>query len=201
MTEKEFAAEVVESRKKLMLHARKFRKPDSPRGTGVRRKVTPARIMKAIPGSAGIVSVISKRLGCDRSTLHWKLKHNTGPDWDAVREALRVERDTILDEAEESIHYCIKQRKDKAVSSLNARWVLEKKGAHRGYQNKSEITLQGGDRPIKLQSTIVDISKLPLSLRKQILESLESDSSGVTQESPDSDGESTVTNSGRSKKK
>ena len=87
----------------------------------------------AIPGSAGIISTIARRVGCV-----W----NTADDWcrnkPTVAKAYRDECERVIDMAEGVVLAGIK---DGDLPS--AKWYLARKGKKRGYADKLEMEQSG----------------------------------------------------------
>jgi hypothetical protein len=133
------------------------------------RTVTDKMLLKAIPGTYGIVKKIADKL--DVSYL---------AAYNAIRRAskevlieLEMEKERVDDVAEGTIIEAMEQRIDLPEASKNARWVLDGK---RGYVRKKEVTLQGGKSPIRVKSdNVISIESLnlPLAVRKQMLEAIE----------------------------
>jgi len=90
---------------------------------------TVEQILKAIKDSAGIVSVIAKRLDCQ-----WHTCKKYIDSFDDTKQALQDEIEKNIDKAESVI-----------LSSLNegdiqtAKWYLQTIGKQRGYTEKQEI--------------------------------------------------------------
>ena len=112
---------------------------DSPSGS----KYTAKMFIEAIEGSAGLMSVISRRMGCNRKTaMRWLQSHPT------VGEAFENEKHSALDVAESVIYANVQAAAalqeatnyGVIVDSSDARWLLLQLGAERGYGNKAEIS-------------------------------------------------------------
>lgn len=89
----------------------------------------------AIPKSGGIISTIAKRVGCDWNTAKkWCTEKPT------VRQAYEAECESLLDMAEGVILKSIQ-----GGDSADAKWYLTKKGKHRGYTDRTEITGAEGE--------------------------------------------------------
>ena len=79
--------------------------------------------IKAIPGSAGIITTIAERVGCDWNTAKKYINLYT-----SVRKAYENECECLKDEAESTIITALKA-KDLPMS----KWYLMQKGKDRGY--------------------------------------------------------------------
>lgn len=95
-----------------------------------KEKFTKKALIAAINNSFGVKSRIVARLGCARNTLDNYLRRY--PDLETL---MKDEAEKILDVAEEGLH-------DLAMfGDLNAiRFLLERKGRHRGWGPRTEIT-------------------------------------------------------------
>ena len=84
-------------------------------------------------GSAGIMSTIARRLGCD-----WHTAQRYVNKWESTRTAFEDEGEQVLDLAE-----------SKAIEQINAgdgamiRYYLSTKGKKRGFTEKKEIETDG----------------------------------------------------------
>jgi hypothetical protein len=85
-----------------------------------------SKVLDAIKGSKGILSVIADNLGCKRYTVEAILKR-PGEKWDAVRRAFDAESEKAVDQAELTIHDLIAQEKDLAVAAQTAKWLLSRR--------------------------------------------------------------------------
>lgn len=86
-------------------------------------KCTQADILKAIKGSKGIITQVSKRLGVSWSTAQRYVNSN-----EKTRQAFQDERESILDLAESVIHTSISNG-----NTQDAKWLLSTLGKKRGY--------------------------------------------------------------------
>jgi len=107
--------------------------------SGVRYKAS--QFIAAIPGSAGIISIITRRVGCD-----WNTTKKYVTQYPTVAAAYAAEIETPLDTAESvvirNIQLAAKQQQeaDAPVDSADAKWYLTMKGKNRGYSTRQEIT-------------------------------------------------------------
>ena len=148
-----------------------IKKPHKKNSVG---RIIPARLLKAIKGSCGVRSLITKRLGCSYATLNRALQME-GDDWEECRNLLKAEREKVGDIAEITVCESMQQRVDIGVASTTARWYLDRKHADRGYGKKDQLTLEGGSNPITMQHTLIPIGELNLSLqcKREILKAME----------------------------
>lgn len=111
--------------------------------SGVRYKAS--QFIAAIPGSAGIISIITRRVGCD-----WNTTKKYVTQYPTVAAAYAAEIETPLDTAESvvirNIQLAAKQQQeaDAPVDSADAKWYLTMKGKNRGYAIRNEITGKDG---------------------------------------------------------
>ena len=161
------------------MNTKKIKKQGRPVGSinrNVRRRISPKRVLKAIPGSCGIFKTIAANLGCNPCSLGFVLKTRKGPEWDNVRKTIEIEAESMGDMAEETVRDTIRQRLDLSVASTTARWYLDRKHPDRGYGKKSQVTLEGGDKPLQIQNhTILPIQdlNLPIEIKAKILEAMD----------------------------
>jgi len=153
--------------------ARKLRKNGKKTGT---RPVTPSRVKKVIEGSGGITSAMAERLGCSYSALKYALKEKTGDAWDEVRELVEIEREQIVDIAEGTNKEMMLQRLEPSVALKASHFTLDRLGKSRGYGKSSELTLQGGENPLRIEAqTLIPIEDLdlPVKVKRQVLRAME----------------------------
>lgn len=164
-------------KKRYALRMRKRNAPTTSdpedKGEKVMRKLTSSRVLKAIPGTGGILTRLAKRLECSYSAIHSFFQKCNDPD---VLEAWSHEKEYIGDIAEQTIQESMMQRLDLSEASKTARWYLEKRHKDRGYVDAKQLTLEGGKVPLSFQQeTIVSVDALdalPLDTRRQILAAL-----------------------------
>jgi len=106
---------------------------------------TAKQFIDAIPGSGGIVTTISKRVGC---TWHTAKKYIN--EYVTVKAAYDDECEAILDLAESTV---LKNIKD--GDSADAKWYLSRKGKSRGYVERQENE-QIGDITIRIIDEAID---------------------------------------------
>jgi len=137
--------------------------------------ITVKRLLKAIKGSGGVKSKIAKKLSVGRWAVTDAL-HREG--FEVCLEAYQNEVESIIDLAEKTVTYCMKQREHLPTAASTARWYLEKKtkARERGFQNVQTIVHEGGENPLKvLTAGIVqlDLATLPLDVRKAIMKTID----------------------------
>ena len=88
----------------------------------------------AIPGSAGIISTIAKRMGCAWQTARDYI--NEDPD---LLQMNNDETEGVLDMAESVVF-----KSAQAGNTQDAKWLLSKKGKQRGYGDSLEHIGEGG---------------------------------------------------------
>lgn len=125
-----------------------------------KEKLKPEQVIAAIQGSGGVVSVIARRCGVEWQTIKSMLARHA-----SVKAAWEAERESMLDLAESVVFQNVRlaQRaqqptKDPAtgedvyplpVDTSDAKWMLSKRGKHRGYGDKVEVE-QGGEVTIRV---------------------------------------------------
>jgi len=96
---------------------------------GRKKLVNHRKLMKAIPDSHGVVSIIAKRLG-----VEWHTANNAIKNDPIAMQALQDEAEKIADVAETVILNALMQE-DVRV----AQWFLERKGTFRGFNPTIDI--------------------------------------------------------------
>jgi len=105
------------------------------------RDFTDEELIEAIKGTGGVITLISKKLGCNWRTAHKNLNRS-----EEIIATVKDEKETLLDRAEITL---IKAINDDDVQT--AKWYLQVKGRDRGYtpamevNGKIETTLPEGD--------------------------------------------------------
>lgn len=144
-------------------------KPKRPRKL-IGPAITPENMEKAIKGSCGLIRRVAARLMCHSGTVRaWlnRIGH------EKYREMLREEAESFVDAAEHTVYKSMTQDYDPRTALNAARFVLERKGRDRGWQK--EVVIQGGDRPILHQHAVIDVTSLPIEIRRELLTRLESE--------------------------
>ena len=137
---------------------------------------TPAfrkKLRRAIEGSGGIKKVIADKLGLPYMTV-WKII-DRAPQ--GIKDMIEKEKEFMGDVAEQTVLESMQQRLDIATASRTALRVLNSnKHKKRGYSEDNKLTIEGGDKPLKVQNEAVldiDTLDLPIKTRKQILKAME----------------------------
>lgn len=93
------------------------------------KNYTKQEVLDAIEGSVGIILTVSKRLQCTWDTAKRWIER-----WEETRRAFSSETEKILDLAEGQVFKAV-QNGDIAT----AKWVLARKGRHRGYDETAML--------------------------------------------------------------
>lgn len=93
------------------------------------RHYTKDQVLEAIDGSVGITLTVAQRLECT-----WETAKNWINRWEETRVAFASETEKILDVAEGKVFKAIK---DGDIAT--AKWVLARKGRHRGYDETTML--------------------------------------------------------------
>jgi hypothetical protein len=112
-----------------------------------KNQFTAAEFIEAIPGTAGIVTTIAKKIGCD-----WHTARKYIDEYPTIKQAYDDECERNLDLAESVILKAIQ-----GGDTGDAKWYLTRKGKHRGYVERTETDLTSGGE--KIQPTIIEIVK------------------------------------------
>ncbi len=99
---------------------------------------TEKKVLAAIKGSGGIITTISNRLGSD-----WHTAKKLTQKWELTKQAVRDERETILDMSESTVLKSIKEG-----NTQDAKWLLSSLAKDRGYGVDGER--QSEDRTLKV---------------------------------------------------
>lgn len=127
-------------------------------------RITLRKFLKAIKGSAGILGTIAKRMGVTRDAVSKALVREKFAE---AKLAFEEECHSTVELAEKTVRYLIHKGEDHYVRGQNARWMMER--TLKKFSEKKEVTLSGGETPIKVQSSTVDVDTLPLDLKRQLL--------------------------------
>jgi len=106
---------------------------------------TDEAILEAIKDSGGIMSTIARKLG-----VTWHTADSWIRESGELMEALKDEKETILDMAESTLLKRIKEGDEQS-----AKWYLSKKGKLRGYGDS--LAIEGGDIPVSISAKIEEI--------------------------------------------
>lgn len=97
-------------------------------------RYTNAQFQKAIPGSGGLFTTISKRLGCDWATAKKRVMRS--PDLRLMWEA---EREAILDMSEAALIKAVQEG-----DTGTAKFILTTLGKDRGFTQQHNVAVDGG---------------------------------------------------------
>lgn len=97
---------------------------------GKPKQYTASQFIDAIRNSGGIVSTIAARVGCD-----WHTAKRYIDGMPTVAQAYADECEALLDLAESKIIMSVKDG-----NTQDAKWLLTKKGKHRGYGDAVELS-------------------------------------------------------------
>ena len=106
---------------------------------------TNGAILEAIKDSGGIMSTIARKLG-----VTWHTADSWIRESGELMEALKDEKETILDMAESTLLKRIKEGDEQS-----AKWYLSKIGKLRGYGDS--LAIEGGDIPVSISAKIEEI--------------------------------------------
>ena len=105
------------------------------------KKITQEQMLEAIKNSQGLISKIQKKLETIlRETIAWETVEKYINKWDECVQAVRAEKEAMLDLAENNIFKDLVNG-DTATS----KWFLRMKGKERGYVETQEIQLNKSD--------------------------------------------------------
>ncbi len=104
------------------------------------RRYTIDEIADALKATNGLVSLAAKRLGCAASTIYKRLQKSP-----TLREVQRQARAELVDLAEAKLRQAILDGQPWAIGL-----VLKTLGKERGYTERQELALAGGDVEVEL---------------------------------------------------
>ncbi|MFH1574630.1 MAG: hypothetical protein ABIG68_11645 [Acidobacteriota bacterium] len=118
------------------------------------------QFIDAIPGSGGIITTISKRVGC---AWHTAKKYIT--EYSTVARAYRDECEKVTDMAESVVLKSLQ-----AEDVTTAKWYLTVKARDRGYAQQQRMDLTTDVEPIKASRStiIVDLDGLPSEILRAL---------------------------------
>jgi hypothetical protein len=132
-----------------------------------KEKLSTQQVIEAIKGTGGIVSVIARKLAVDWETIRAMIDRHP-----SVKAAFEAERESVLDLSESVLMQNIRlaqraqlpQRDDAGnevyplpVDTSDAKWMLSKRGKHRGYGERVEVTgADGGPVQLQIVERIID---------------------------------------------
>jgi hypothetical protein len=97
-------------------------------------KFTQEEVIKAVKDANGLLRYAAKTLGCDYSTIWRYAKRNK-----KVADAIKVEKESLLDLTENKLVNAIKSDKPWAIC-----FYLKTQGKERGYSERHEVTGKDG---------------------------------------------------------
>lgn len=110
------------------------------------KRITKKDVLKAIDDSGGIMTEVARRLG-----VAWATARSYVEKYPDALAAFDVEGEKVLDLAEETLLKSIKRG-----DTLNAKWILSRKGKSRGYVERIEQDLNPENRALQIGVKVVD---------------------------------------------
>ena len=112
------------------------------------KNVTEKQMLEAIKKSQGLVTKIQNNLeAITKEKWGWETVRNYLEKWESCKEAVRAEKEAMLDLAENNVF------KDLARGDIHtSKWYLKMKGKERGYVETQEIQMAGTD-PLNINLT------------------------------------------------
>ena len=111
-------------------------------------KITKEQMLEAIQGSQGLVTNIRRKLeALLGEKISWDTTEKWTHKWPEAEQAIRNEKETMLDVAEYNVH------KEMINGDLaTSKWYLRMKGKERGYEDTPTIQLANED-PLNINLT------------------------------------------------
>ena len=110
--------------------------------------VTKEQLLKAIEGSQGLVSKVQRKLEAAISEkISWDAVDRLIKKYDEAQEAVRAEKEAMLDIAENNIF-----KEMVNGDTATSKWYLRMKGKERGYEDSTKLELDGTD-PLNINLT------------------------------------------------
>jgi len=110
--------------------------------------VTKEQLLKAIEGSQGLVSKVQRKLeAAMREKISWDAVDRLIKKYDETQEAVRAEKEAMLDIAENNIF-----KEMVNGDTTTSKWYLRMKGKERGYEDTTKLQLDGAD-PLNINLT------------------------------------------------
>ena len=144
----------------------------SQNGNGHNGTYTAQQFIAVIQGSAGIVSTIASRVGCE-----WHTARRYIDNYATVRQAYEDERQHVIDLAETTVLKAIKDG-----DTGTARWYLSTIGKDRGYVERRETTGKDGgaiETKAKVTFDVRDFTDAELEALDSIAERMASGAEGA----------------------
>ncbi len=131
------------------------------------KKITQEQMLEAIKDSQGLVSKIQRRIAAIiGESIAWETVERYIQKWDATQEAVKAEKELMLDIAENNIFKELVNG-DTSVS----KWYLRMKGKERGYEDTPIIKLDNTDPlNINLQGELFSDEELKQSSAVEVPE-------------------------------
>lgn len=105
------------------------------------KNLTKEEVLDAIENSQGLISKIQKKLQAARGeNFCWETVNNYVHKWPETEEALKAEKEAILDLAENNIF-----KELVSGDAATSKWYLKMKGKDRGYIETQEILNKNPD--------------------------------------------------------
>ena len=108
-------------------------------GNGHNGRYTAQQFIGAIPGTAGIITTIARRVGCDWHTAKKYIER-----YPTVKAVYDDECEKVLDAAESAVIQAITPGGDAEPDIPTAKWYLTMKGRDRGYAATERHEHSGG---------------------------------------------------------
>ena len=110
------------------------------------------RFLKAIEDTYGSMTMIAEKLGRTYGSVYGILRNEKTPQ--QIKDAYARECERILDVAEETVVDMTIQRLHFPTALQAAKFALthHPKSVKKGYKEKTEVTLQGGDTPLQIEN-------------------------------------------------
>ena len=112
------------------------------------KKITKEQFLECIKGSQGLLSKVQKKLeAATGETWSWETVRNYVDKWEEAQEAVKAEKEAMLDIAENNIF------RDMVNGDVGtSKWYLRMKGKERGYEDTPVIKLDNED-PLNINLT------------------------------------------------
>lgn len=141
-------------------------------------KITAENLIEAIAVVGPVKNRMAKYIGVGYCAIAAALKKEK---YQHVAKIYHDAMEWMADLAEETLVDCMEQRKDLNTAASTARWFLMKKniGQERGYSDKKTVALEGGDKPVQVETNAspalipIESLDLPLEVRRELLKAIE----------------------------
>jgi len=132
-------------------------------------------------GTAGIYTKMAHLFNVSPATIkRWVVTY----DDDRIDDAVCMEKSIMLDSAEDSMMYLMSQRLDLNAVFKAAKFILTHQAKERGYSDTKTHVIEGGDKPIQMESTVSleQLQNVPLKVRERLLKALSANAVGESLE-------------------